>query len=140
MALAQQSQAGKESSVKIYLAGPINGCSDSECNDWRTDLKSVPNHEYIDPMRRDYRGKEAENVDEIVKGDIADIDEADLVVANCPKPSYGTAMEIFYAAHVLGKSVWIVCADEKPSPWLLKHSKRIFKRHQEVQAALDEMD
>lgn len=115
--------------MKIYLAGPINGCSDSECNDWRSDFKNIVGHEFIDPMRRDYRGIEAANVDAIVQGDIDDINEADLIVANCPKPSYGTAMEIFYAAHVLKKPVWLICKDEKPSPWLLKHSVQRFQHH-----------
>lgn len=30
-------------SKKVYLCGPINGCTDSECKDWRAEaLKRFP--------------------------------------------------------------------------------------------------
>lgn len=46
--------------MKIYLCGPINGCTDDECNDWRSAIKhdwwvEQYCHRTIDPMRRDYR-------------------------------------------------------------------------------------
>jgi hypothetical protein len=50
----------------------------------------------LDPMDRDYRGKEDESVKDIVEGDKADIDWADAVIAYCPKPSVGTSMEVLY--------------------------------------------
>jgi hypothetical protein len=44
--------------MKVYLCGPINGCTDSECIDWRAAAKKRLS-DTIDPMRRDYRGREA---------------------------------------------------------------------------------
>lgn len=47
----------------IYLAGPINGCTDAQANDWRTEAKRIAaerGHTCLDPMARDYRGRESE--------------------------------------------------------------------------------
>jgi hypothetical protein len=103
----------------VYLCGPINGCTDAECNDWRSYAKSrLP--ETLDPMRRDYRGREADCVDEIVEGDKFDIADSHVILANCPKPSVGTSMEI-YIAWQQGKTV-VTVAQAPISPWLEYHS------------------
>jgi nucleoside 2-deoxyribosyltransferase len=108
--------------MKVYLCGPINGCTDAECNDWRSYAKSrLP--DTLDPMRRDYRGREAESVNEIVELDKIDVQECDAVIANCPKPSVGTSMEVFLAWQQ-GKIV-IAVAQEPVSPWLRYHSTKI---------------
>ena len=84
--------------IKVYLAGPINGCTDVECKDWRESVKSVLGEaSTLDPMRRDYRGREEECVNEIVELDKKDIDEATHLLVNYPHPSTGTDMEIYYA-------------------------------------------
>lgn len=84
--------------MKAYLAGPINGCTDDEAQNWRDVVKhSLGDAACIDPMRRDYRGREDECVDEIVRGDLADIAEASVIIANCWQPSFGTAMELWHA-------------------------------------------
>lgn len=107
----------------VYLCGPINGCTDAECNDWRAYAKSrLP--DTLDPMRRDYRGREAESVNEIVELDKIDVQECDAVIANCPKPSVGTSMEVFYAWQ-LGKTIAVI-APEPVSPWLRYHSTKVF--------------
>jgi nucleoside 2-deoxyribosyltransferase len=109
--------------MKVYLCGPINGCTDAECNDWRSYAKSrLP--DTLDPMRRDYRGREAESVNEIVELDKVDVDDCDAVIANCPKPSVGTSMEVFLAWQ-LGKTV-VVVASAPVSPWLRYHSDQVF--------------
>ena len=43
--------------LTIYLAGPINGCSDDECNNWRDSFikKMDGDYEFRNPMMRDYR-------------------------------------------------------------------------------------
>jgi nucleoside 2-deoxyribosyltransferase len=109
----------------LYLAGPINGCSDTEANDWRTIAKEklAGDYRFLDPMRRDYRGREMEAgiAREICDGDIEDIQESDVILAMCPKPSVGTSMEIFFAFHNLGKPVVVVC-DGVLSPWLKNFS------------------
>lgn len=106
--------------MKGYLAGAINGMSDAEANGWRGEAKALmPEVEWLDPMRRDYRGREAENVEDIVRGDLADIAACDVLLVYAVRPSWGTAMEVVYA-HQMGKHIVVVC--ERPSPWLLYHS------------------
>ena len=117
--------------MKIYLCGPINGCTDEECNDWRQMVSRVFS-EKIDPMRRDYRGKELESVNEIVQLDKIDVDKCDIVLANCPKPSVGTSMEILYAWE-RNKPVLVVVPKDGPiSPWLRYHSTKILHSFDEA--------
>lgn len=81
----------------------------------------LPDLIFLDPMDRDYRGREDQFVDEIVELDKADIDNCDIVVANCWQPSWGTAMEIHYA-HSLGKRIVVIMPPGvKQSPWLVYH-------------------
>ncbi len=105
----------------VYLCGGINGLSDSDAEDWRDYAKTrLPRT--LDPMRRDYRGREAENAAAIVHGDITDISQCNVVLAMCPRPSWGTGMEIFYARHI-GRAVFSVVPVGVPvSPWLAYHS------------------
>jgi hypothetical protein len=62
-------------SAKVYLAGPIFQQSDATCNDWRAKFKACELFEWLDPMARDYRGREDTAFAEIVDGDKEDIDE-----------------------------------------------------------------
>jgi nucleoside 2-deoxyribosyltransferase len=109
----------------LYLAGPINGCSDSEANDWRSEVKEKLGglYEFMDPMRRDYRGRELEPgiALKIVTGDMKDIEASDVILAMCPKPSVGTSMEVFWAFYDLKKTV-VAIAPTPASPWLLTFS------------------
>ena len=108
--------------MTIYLCGGINALSDSQASDWRELAKShLPEFTILDPMRRDYRGVESSNVAEIIRGDIADIDASDALIVNASRPSWGTAMEVFYAFNA-GKVVISFGAGDKPSPWLVGHS------------------
>ena len=104
-------------SPTVYLCGGINGLCDAEARDWREAAKlRLPNT--IDPMRRDYRGKEAENVSSIVESDLTDIAESHCVLAMCTRPSWGTAMEIWFANN-RGMPVFSVVQPGAPiSPWL----------------------
>jgi nucleoside 2-deoxyribosyltransferase len=113
----------------IYLCGPINGCTDEECRNWREYVKERTKYscyfEYLDPMRRDYRGKEAESVNEIVTLDKIDIANSDAILVNYDKPSVGTSMEV-YIAFSTGKLVVVVAqSDAVVSPWLRYHSHKI---------------
>lgn len=112
--------------MKIYLCGPINGCTDAEASDWREFVKErLFQHEHIDPMKRDYRGKEAVAYREIVDLDKADVRTADLILVNYDKPSVGTSMEVFYAWG-LDKPVLVWAPPTAViSPWLRYHSTKI---------------
>lgn len=109
----------------LYLCGPINGRTTEDATGWRELVKTNWPGQTLDPMRRDYRGRELEPgiAKEIVDGDIEDIQNSDAVLVFFDKPSVGTAMEVFYAKHNLGKIVVVVNASGLPlSPWMLHHS------------------
>jgi nucleoside 2-deoxyribosyltransferase len=109
----------------IYLAGPINACSDSECNEWRTTAKVILSDKYdiLDPMVRDYRDTCLDDYKYIVESDLDDVKKADIVLANCYKPSAGTSMELVYASQ-MGKKVY---SASSPSPWVKYHSDKTFE-------------
>lgn len=126
----------------LYLCGPINGRSDAEVLRWREFVKRIWIGRCIDPMRRDYRGKEQEPgvAADIVLSDIEDIKNCDVVLAYFDRPSVGTSMEIFYAKSVLKKPVIVVDASDKPlSPWLTYHADYI-TRHVSVALAYIHMN
>lgn len=109
----------------IYLCGPINGCTDEECRDWRELVKSKWEGKTLDPMRRDYRGKEDDSVKEIVELDKIDVIDSDVILVNYDKPSVGTSMEMLYAFE-RGKLVVVVAKDgTRISPWMRYHSHQI---------------
>lgn len=144
----------------VYLAGGINGLNDSDANDWRTRVKDLLPREVgvIDPMSRDYRGKEDENVKEIVEGDLADIKQCEAVIAYCPRPSWGTAMEIHWTANQgrwvtvthggndyepsktstlgLRKIIAVVPEGIPVSPWLRHHTDAVVHTLEEAVDAL----
>lgn len=111
----------------IYLAGPINGATDAEAHDWRDALINAHTRfHFLDPMVRDYRGREDEAVSEIVENDKDDIDSSDWVIAYCPKPSVGTSMEVYYAWERKPHRVVVVVPDGAPvSPWLRYHAAAV---------------
>jgi nucleoside 2-deoxyribosyltransferase len=109
----------------IYLCGPINGCTDEECRDWREFIKTQWPGRCIDPMVRDYRGRETEAYREIVELDKIDVADADIILVNYDKPSVGTSMEVLFAWQI-GKRVIVVCRDDAViSPWLRYHAHHI---------------
>jgi hypothetical protein len=116
----------------VYLCGGINGCTDSQCNDWRTTAKSLLSPlNILDPMRRDFRGREDECVSEIVNGDKEDIDNSDFLIVNATRPSWGTAMEVFYASEQ-GKTNIAFVGDSPVSPWLRHHCAAIVRTVEEA--------
>jgi hypothetical protein len=119
---------------KVYLAGPINGCTDDECKTWREFVKTKLPFT-LDPMDRDYRGREDDCSKEIVEGDKADILAADTVLVWYPKPSTGTDMEIFFSWENDKNVVVVVPPGSKISPWLKYHSDYITERS--MQDAID---
>lgn len=113
----------------IYLCGPIQNRTDAQCVEWREQAKIMwqMHGRALDPLRRDYRGRELENPAQLVADDLSDIDAADGLLVYFDGPSVGTAMEIFYAKHVLKKPVVVVDASNmKTLPvWLVHHADTI---------------
>lgn len=122
----------------LYLCGPINGCTDAECNDWRTAAKELWAGPTLDPMRRDYRGREDESVREIVELDKIDIVRSDAILVNYPGPSTGTDMEILFSWEHAKPVVVVVPTGNRISPWLRYHSHAIVHSFEEgVRVARD---
>ena len=114
--------------MNVYLGGPINGCTDDEANGWRSAVMEVlarRGWSWTDPMVRDYRGRELEPgiAAEIVELDKQDIDGCDILLMNCPKPSVGTSMEVFYGWLTGKRVVCVVPEGHTPSPWLIYHAE-----------------
>lgn len=122
----------------IYLCGPINGCTNSECSDWRESVKTW-GFKTLDPMRRDYRGKEQDCVKEIVELDKIDVVNSDIILVNYVKPSVGTSMEILYAFE-RGKLI-IVVSDKNTtiSPWVKYHSQFIVNSFKEAKELIQNL-
>ena len=120
---------------RVYLAGLINKASDAEAKDWRklaTEMLVGRGWKVLDPMTRDYRGREMEPgiATAIVEGDKQDIDSCDYLLVNALRPSWGTAMEIMYAWE-RDKTVVVVHPPD-PSPWLVYHSSARFSTIEEA--------
>jgi hypothetical protein len=131
----ERSFASRGSAGSVYLCGPINGCSDDEATTWREWFKAnVPRVAFVDPMVRDYRGKESEEYREIVDLDKRDIRGVDVVVVMYVKPSVGTSMEVFFA-WTLGIPVVVIDESGKPlSPWMRYHASAVVASKEEAAA------
>lgn len=121
----RKSGTGATQMPKVYLGGPIADRTDDECVAWRlTMLLIFPNA--IDPIRRDYRGRESECYREVVELDKRDILAADvLLVKYDGRPSVGTSMEILFAWEHHIPIVLVAPMTAKLSPWLLYHCTKI---------------
>ena len=98
---------------RVYLAGPPFA---EEYRHRADQLVRALGWEPVDPMRRDFRGRTEGNEEEIVSGDLADIDSCDAVLAAFTAPDEGTAMEAWYA-HSKGKRVIAYTGGPRPHPW-----------------------
>ena len=122
--------------MKVYLCGPINGRSDDDCKLWREAAKeALP--DTLDPMRRDYRGKEYSAFREIVELDKIDVAQCDALLVYYDKPSVGTSMEMLWAWE-RGKLVVLIDRSAAPlSPWLIYHSHHVCESLDEAIALLE---
>lgn len=121
----------------IYLCGPINGRSDDDCRNWREQAKALLSAT-IDPMARDYRGRELEPgiAAEIVENDKEDILASTALLVMFDKPSVGTAMEVLFA-YEHGIPVHIVNVSGKPlSPWMIYHATALHETLEDACATL----
>ncbi len=139
----------KESMITIYLSGGIKGLSDEQAYGWRTAVKQ---HYKGYPIGIITPTRMTERVDMgpktaarwICKRDKVAIAQSDIVLAYCPVPSWGTAMELHFAYDVLYKWVIVVNDEEYPSPWLMSHSDAIVPTFEdaylEVEKVIKEME
>src|SRR5512135_812368 len=103
MSIDEGVQMDESPKMVVYLAGPIDGCSQEECSDWREKMKQeLPDVEFLDPMRRQFEGYDYKTgkwnnkldeqvIEEVVEGDKMDILNSDVVIANCWKIGVGTS-------------------------------------------------
>ncbi len=114
---------------KIYLCGPIMDEVDGRAREWRQRAKELLSDSFIllDPMRRNFKDREVDSANEIVEFDLQDVRDADIILVNYCKPSIGTAMEVFYASHVLHKFViaFSPFSFKDCSPWMVKYCTKI---------------
>lgn len=111
----------------IYLAGPINGRSNDDCHNWREMVKAHWVGFTLDPMARDYRGREEEPgiAEQIVQGDTWDLRQSDGLLAYIDAPSAGTSMEILLM-YQMGRPRVLVNDTKRPlSPWLTRHASAV---------------
>lgn len=114
---------------KIYLCGPIMDEQDGLAQEWRTVAQQHLDEQFIllDPMRRNFKDREVDSANEIVEFDLQDVRDADILLVNYNKASIGTAMEVFYAAHDLGK--FVVAFSPFPfaecNPWMVRFCTKI---------------
>jgi nucleoside 2-deoxyribosyltransferase len=114
---------------KIYLCGPIMDEVDGEAREWRQSAVQQLNGHFIllDPMRRNFKDREVDSANEIVEFDLQDVREADIILVNYSKASIGTAMEVFYASHQLGKFVVAFSPFDfqNCNPWMVRFCTKI---------------
>ena len=125
--MTKSKRGGKRNGAgPIYLCGPINGRSDEDCNGWRTKAKTLlVDFDILDPMRRDYRNIESIAAHQIIENDKDDIDNSEGMLVYFDRPSFGAAMEIFYAFQEGLKVVAVNVSGVPHSPWVEVHTHAI---------------
>ncbi len=114
---------------KISLSGPIMAEHVDTAKTWRERATAELREHFIilDPMRRNFKDREVDSANEITEFDLQDVRDADILLVNYSKVSIGTSMEVFYAAHDLGK--FIVAFSPYPykecSPWMVRYCTKI---------------
>ena len=101
-------------SVRVYIAGP------PYANEYRrraVALLEAQGCVPVDPMLRDFRGREKGNEAAIVDGDVAEVESCDAVLADFTRPDEGTAMECWHA-HLFGLRVVAYTGGTRPHPWV----------------------
>lgn len=113
----------------IYLCGPIMDELEDGAREWRQTAITKLSNQFtlLDPMRRNFKDREVDSANEIVEFDLQDVREADILLVNYSKASIGTAMEVFYAAHDLGKFVVAFSPFDfqNCNPWMVRFCTKI---------------
>jgi ribosomal protein S18 acetylase RimI-like enzyme len=117
--------------VRIYLAGPPGA---DEYRSLAAELVRAGGGVPVDPFRRDFRGRTEGHEQEIVEGDLADIDASDAVLAAFTEPDEGTAMEAWYARS-RGKPVVAWTGNAWKHPWTVYVAR---SAHEQLEDAVAE--
>ncbi len=126
----------KNNKKVVYLSGPIMDERGDGAVAWRTEAKEKLGDTFymLDPMRRNFKDREVDSANEIVEFDLQDVRDADILLVNYSRVSIGTSMEVFYAAHDLGK--FVVAFSPIPfkdcSPWMVRHCTKILPSLQDA--------
>jgi nucleoside 2-deoxyribosyltransferase len=75
---------------------------------------------------------------EIVRHDLSHVKKADTVVVLANKPSYGTAIEMYFAKE-LGKKIIFFAPKPIPTPWPLTFSDYVVKTEKELYKTLEKL-
>ena len=130
-----------EKKLKIYLSGPIMDEFHGNAREWREQAKVLLGGRFLllDPMRRKFVDRQVDSANEIVEFDLQDVRDADLLLVNYNKPSIGTSMEVFYAAHDLGKFVVGFSPFEfrDCSPWMVRYCTKILRDLEDAAAYIN---
>jgi nucleoside 2-deoxyribosyltransferase len=117
---------------RVYLAGPPFA---DEYRLRASALALAAGWEPVDPMRRDFRAGTEGHEEEIVEGDLADIDSCDAVLADFTAPDEGTAMEAWYA-HGRGRRIVVWTGGRKPHPWTVYVADAVYADLEDAVRAL----
>mgnify|MGYP000094191052 CR=1 FL=1 len=128
--------------MKLIVCGPIAYGNIREIKELQRSLREE-GFEVIDQFQdkkmdyssiEDFRGKKR-LAEKIVRNDLEFIEKCDVVVAICDKPSFGTAIEIYYAKK-LGKKVIVLNKEAQQSPWPIAFADQLVKNKEELIEAL----
>lgn len=120
--------------MKVYLAGPhMDDAFRSEAKEL---LAPYPELEVFDPIAaRDFRGKEIDNENQIVQGDLEDVVSCGCILGNYSVPGWGTGMETWFAYSLQKPIVAYVEPDARVSPWIAKVAGGYANVERSVEAA-----
>jgi nucleoside 2-deoxyribosyltransferase len=128
--------------MKVYLAGPIRNVADPIS--WRRKLatKMPEGWEVVDPTKIELfidNEDSEEAIERLVKGDLDAIKSCDAVLALIDMPSWGTAMEIFYAHSLMIPIVAWNPTEKSVGPWLKFHCTIIVPRFEDIKLFLQNL-
>ena len=132
--------------MKLLVCGPVAHGNIQKIRELQNFLKKE-GFNVIDQFReeemdyssiRDFRDKKR-LAERIVENDLKFIEECDVMVAVCDKPSFGTAIEIYYAKK-LGKKVIVLNEEAQPSPWPIAFAEQVVRSKEELIEVLLKLD
>jgi len=115
--------------MKIYLSGPLSGCTDEEIYGWRTQVQgalSPLGYEFTNATLRIWdKVHSRQSYEYIVESDKTEIDQCDILLVNYSKLTCGVAQEEIYAWE-RSKIVLLVYLGAPQNPWMNYHCDKSF--------------